>query len=237
MRSIVCSLLFALVALPAHAQFAPLRNALPFHRNGASLDMDFVGGNYMVSVTSPVTYTSLTAFLADANVSGTFSRNSMGTYFDNSGTLQTAPANTPRIDYDPVTHAAKGLLIEEARTNSIRNNTMVGTVPGSPGTKPTFWSVFYGVPGISDSIIGTGTENGISYFDLQISGTATGSGQFQVYPESTNIIAASSGQTWTARFYLKLQSGSTSGITSQGLFINEWSSGGAYLGGLSLPVS
>lgn len=31
--------------------------------------------------------------------------------------LVTAPTNTPRIDYDPITQECKGLLIEEARTN------------------------------------------------------------------------------------------------------------------------
>lgn len=31
--------------------------------------------------------------------------------------LQTAPANVPRIDYDPVTGECKGLLVEEQRTN------------------------------------------------------------------------------------------------------------------------
>ncbi|MDE2250387.1 MAG: hypothetical protein KGL25_03160 [Gammaproteobacteria bacterium] len=47
----------------------------------------------------------------------TFSRASTGTYFDNTGTLQTAAVNAPRFDYDPVSKAALGLLIEESRTN------------------------------------------------------------------------------------------------------------------------
>ena len=48
----------------------------------------------------------------------TFTRASTATYFDATGTMQTAAANTPRWDYDPVTHALNGLLIEEQRTNS-----------------------------------------------------------------------------------------------------------------------
>lgn len=47
----------------------------------------------------------------------TFTRASGGTVFDSIGTLLTPGNNVPRFDYDPVTHAAKGLLIEEARTN------------------------------------------------------------------------------------------------------------------------
>lgn len=44
-------------------------------------------------------------------------RMSSGTYFDSNGVMQTAAANVPRFDYDPVTHAAKGILVEESRTN------------------------------------------------------------------------------------------------------------------------
>ncbi len=47
----------------------------------------------------------------------TFTRNSAATYFNSSGTLTSASANTPRFDYDPVTRLARGLLIEEQRTN------------------------------------------------------------------------------------------------------------------------
>jgi hypothetical protein len=47
----------------------------------------------------------------------TFSRATVGTYYDSSGILQTAAINEPRFDYNPVTLAARGLLIEEQRTN------------------------------------------------------------------------------------------------------------------------
>jgi hypothetical protein len=46
-----------------------------------------------------------------------FTRASTATYFDATGTLQTAAANAPRFDCDPVTHALRGLLIEESKTN------------------------------------------------------------------------------------------------------------------------
>jgi hypothetical protein len=48
----------------------------------------------------------------------TFTRNSVGTYYDETGVLRTAQANQPRIDYDPVTLDNKGLLIEESRANA-----------------------------------------------------------------------------------------------------------------------
>jgi hypothetical protein len=66
---------------------------------GASLDLNFMG--------APL----------DPRI--TFTRASTATYTDASGTIQTVAANTPRWDYDPVTHALRGLLIEEARTNNL----------------------------------------------------------------------------------------------------------------------
>ena len=47
----------------------------------------------------------------------TFSRAGTAKYFDEFGVMRTAPANAPRIDFDPVTGECKGLLIEEQRTN------------------------------------------------------------------------------------------------------------------------
>ncbi len=85
--------------------------------NYPSLGMDFVydaDGRYTLNGT---VYNDLTSFLTAA--SGTFTRASTATYFDSTGTLQTAAANAPRFDYDPVTHAAKGILIEGSRTNHL----------------------------------------------------------------------------------------------------------------------
>lgn len=57
----------------------------------------------------------------------TFTRSSTATYFDSTGVLQTAAIDTPRIDYDPVTHALRGLLIEEQRTNLLLNSASLST--------------------------------------------------------------------------------------------------------------
>jgi hypothetical protein len=71
----------------------------------ADLDLNFVASDVL-----------------DARI--TFSRASIGTYYDSAGVLQTASTNVPRFDYDPVTHAAKGLLIEAATPvgNSLTNS-------------------------------------------------------------------------------------------------------------------
>lgn len=49
----------------------------------------------------------------------TFTRASSATRVNSSGLIETVSSNVARIDYDPVTLAAKGLLIEEQRTNSL----------------------------------------------------------------------------------------------------------------------
>jgi hypothetical protein len=47
----------------------------------------------------------------------TFTRSTTATFTGSDGLIQSAAINAPRFDYDPVTLAAKGLLIEEQRTN------------------------------------------------------------------------------------------------------------------------
>ncbi|MCB9985420.1 MAG: hypothetical protein H6864_07025 [Micavibrio sp.] len=89
-----------------------------------SLSMDFIydaDGRYTLNGTA---YNDLTSFLGASG--GTFSRASIGTYFDSSGTLQTASSGTPRFDHDPITHAPKGILIEEARTNLLQYSGNIG---------------------------------------------------------------------------------------------------------------
>jgi hypothetical protein len=117
-------------------------------------------------------------------------------------------SNLPRI-------TNQGLLVEEARTNSIRNNSMQGAVAGTPGTLPTNWNST-GSPtnGISLAVVGTGTQNGIDYIDLRYSGTASAATTFIVNFETANAAAASSGQTWTQSVFAAIAAGSLTGIAS-----------------------
>ena len=150
----------------------------------------------------------------------TFTRASTGTYFNAAGTLTSAAIDAPRLDYNPATLAAQGLLIEEARTNSIRNNTMVGAVAGTPGTSPTNWAVNLSGSGITQQIVGTGTEDGITYIDVKFSGTGSGGAIPQISTETSTQIVAATGQTWAASYYLRIVGGSTTGCT--GTFQQIW---------------
>jgi len=53
----------------------------------------------------------------------TFTRSTTATFVGSNGLIQNAAINAPRFDYDAVTLAAKGLLIEEQRTNLVLNSS------------------------------------------------------------------------------------------------------------------
>lgn len=126
---------------------------------------------------------------------------------------------------------SKGLNVEEGRTNGIRNNSMQGAVAGSPGTKPTNWTVnaVGNVGTLAFNVIGTGTENGIDYIDIQVAGTPTGAGFFQFVFETSTAIAAATGQIWTGSVFATIASGSAANITSPAVAISEYTSGGAFV--------
>lgn len=153
------------------------------------------------------------------------------TRVNSSGNVETVNADVARFDYDPVTLACKGLLIEEARTNSISNNTMVGAVAGTPGTIPTGWTyITTQSNGLDYSIVGTGTENGISYLDVRFFGTTVNTNACQIQIDAP---AALTGQTWTASTYWKLASGTKDGSWNIGII--EQDSGGGFVAGAFYP--
>ena len=111
--------------------------------------------------------------------------------------------NVPRIDFrnaDGTLSSCGRLLLEPQRTNSIRNSSMVGAVAGSPGTIPTNWTVSNA--GLTQTIVGVGTELGLPYVDIRLNGTASGA-IFNLFTEGPAQVVASNGQTWTNALYMK----------------------------------
>ena len=151
------------------------------------------------------------------------------TCVNSSGSIAIVNADLPRFDYNPTTLVCKGLLIEETRTNSIRNNTMQGAIVGAPGTMPTNWTRSASpTNGISFEIVATGTDSGISYIDVKFTGTCTSNTGFSINTETNSGIAATASQTWTSSAYVKLQSGSL-GNSGYQFVLNEYSSVPAFL--------
>lgn len=203
--------------------------------NYPSLGMDFIydaDGRYTLNST---VYNDLPSFLSATG--GTFSRGSVGTYFDSAGTLQTAASGVPRFDYDPTTHAAKGILFEESRTNYVPNAEEVGFAAGSPGTAPANWIVSANnTNGLTRTIVGTGTLNGIKYVDIRWSGTSTGTGSLQMDPQLSAVSVASNGQAWTASAYLQIIAGSIPSPANFNITVIERNSAATYLSATSAII-
>jgi hypothetical protein len=72
----------------------------------------------------------------------TFSRSTTATFTGSNGLLQTAAINAPRFEYDPISFAAKGLLIEEQRVNlALRSEDLSDAVWGKTGSTVTSNSI------------------------------------------------------------------------------------------------
>ena len=205
---------------------------------GSKASIVAVGDNWYRCIVS-FTASNATTFawnLADASGSNTYLGNNtsglflwgaqleqsatVGEYIPTTSTINSAP----RFHHNPTTGESLGLLVEEQRVNSIRNNTMVGAVAGTPGTLPTNWAN-NSAAGVTFSVIGTGTENGITYVDLKaVAASAPAEISFRF--EANTQATAASGQSWTASTYLKVQAGSLANITAVAQRVREFNSGG-----------
>ena len=148
----------------------------------------------------------------------TFTRASGATFFDVNGVLQTAANDVARFDHSQDGAASSlGLLIEEARTNSLRNSQAGGSTvgthtggTGAGGVLPTNW-IWTGA-GLDLDVVGTGTEDGLSYIDIRFYGTTNSSSAALGY-EAQSQIVAENGQTWSASQYVRTVAGDLTNIT------------------------
>jgi hypothetical protein len=106
------------------------------------------------------------------------------------------------------------------------NATAVGSYTArTNGTMPTNWTNFNGF-GISQTVIGSGVQNGIPYMDVRFAGVSTGASGGSVGFDGTQGIAAASGQTWTQSVYMAMVAGSTANLTVIRMDTDEYNSGG-----------
>lgn len=155
----------------------------------------------------------------------TVSRASTCMVDDLSGYWIERPVNT-------LCRSTKGATAWEARTNGIRNNTMVGAVPGTPGTRPTNWIIGSGT-GLTIQLVGVGVggSTGVDYIDYRLSGT-TGSTFITFNFDTCASIAATNAQAWTNSNFISIAAGNIANISSISSVINMCDSGGAFLGQL-----
>ena len=164
----------------------------------------------------------------------TFSRASGGTFVNSAGQIEIVAENVPRFTHDPVTLESLGLLVEEQRTNSIRNNTMMGAVAGTPGTFPTNWAAGAAI-GFSAEVVGVGSLNGINYIDVRVSGTAGNTNLALNLAFESNVIATTQGQAWTESVWIARVAGSTTNINSLSLNLTERNTSGSNVAFLNGP--
>lgn len=182
--------------------------------SGASIDMNFQTGNYFGA--TPAGLTTVRASTANAN--------------DASGNWTSFANNIPRI-------TNLGLLVEEARTNGIINNSMQGAVAGSPGTLPTGWTDAMPTNGISRQVVSLGAINGIDTMVLRYTGTAVATVAISLLHQPQITQAAVNGQTWDYSAFLSIVINSGVAPLLVGLEIDELDVGGSFLAGTQTTVA
>jgi hypothetical protein len=208
---------------------------------GASASVTpFGNGWYRVSITGTFV-TALTSVWAEVWLDGFVSTASttsfyiwgaqleqsttVGEYIPTTSTINSAP----RFDHDPITGESLGLLVEEARINEVRSSSLTGGATGTPGTYPTGLSTNNIATGLTLQIAALGTDAGVAYVDIRVSGTTTNANGFSISLQPAADAVASSGQTWTGSCYCSLVAGSYSNITAPRLRILERTAVGGYL--------
>lgn len=106
----------------------------------------------------------------------TFTRASPATRVNSAGVLELVGNDVARFDYDPVTLAARGLLIEEGRTNLLLNSLLNGTSLSTQTvavTAQTYTLSFYGTGSVTLSGAYSGSLNGTGGYPGRVTLTFT----------------------------------------------------------------
>jgi hypothetical protein len=133
----------------------------------------------------------------------TFTRSSTATFVGSNGLIQNAAINTPRFDYDPVTLAAKGLLIEQQRTNLMIYSEQFNNAIWTKGAATVTANATTAPDGAATADLLTETATSNFHFIFQGATTAAGAATATVYAKlssgSRNLSIFPQGTTvgWT----------------------------------------
>lgn len=154
------------------------------------------------------------------------------------GVYRPSPSNSLRLEHQ--NGVLRGLLVEGSRTNFIRNSSaqgaIVGNVSVSPSSSglPSNWGQFDG-DGLIRTIVGTGTEFGLSYIDINYSGIA--SKTLTLFFETTTGIPINLGERYTVSAFIRLVSGSLTNVSSITFGASERTSSGNFLENNVTPIT
>lgn len=137
-----------------------------------------------------------------------------GNYVDSFGAAPLASVN------DYIGYVADS-LIEQQSANLVTNSEFVGA---AVGVSPTGWTATYAANGITQSVVGTGSDALGSYLDIRIQGTCTSSAFPQLFSTPITSTSAVQGELFSAGCYMQLISGSV-GSVNFGLRMQFFTSG------------
>jgi hypothetical protein len=137
-------------------------------------------------------------------------RTTSGLYRDYAGTWQSAAAGTVRVDYSTGVPVA---LNEAASTNLVSNPRFEGASAGTPGTVPTSMTMTGSVSGLTRTIVGVGTVNGLPYIDVRYAGTTSASSVLNLTYSTYTLLNLSAGQHLVQGAWVAIVGGTTTGLT------------------------
>ena len=162
------------LADPDTGLYSPGANQVAISTAGTQkFTIDSFDGNPIIETSYPLIRPTLDLNFAatrrlDPRV--TFSRDSIGTFVGSDGLIQTAASGQARFDHDPTTGESLGLLVEEARTNSLwpsePTTAASRNIAGSPGNT---WAVY-------DGTVSSASRNAINGLEVTISPTLDNNG-------------------------------------------------------------
>lgn len=166
-----------MIALPIARPIAAAIAAALFSQNsgaysGPSLRLGFSENTYLMGAIGSVPSDQAFASLI------TLTRASGGGRFNAAGVYEWLGNDVPRLDYDPVTLAPRGLLIEEQRTNLLLNSDTLATQTRTV-TATAHTLTFYGTGSValsgafSGTLVGTGAANRVSLTFTPTAGSLT----------------------------------------------------------------